>query len=201
MNWSSRVPFGVQKREMSLRQPGLMRKQQPLVNRWGRKNEELRTSNSRVWVKKTASTRGAELARNHKSMWTVEECCLLVVRGLERPSNFVGLSRGICGISLICKVCSRPFMSCKWVNKEDIGAKTVKRIQRETFISLYQRLKMNNNHGWSEPEVTLVWVLFRPKTNIWNSLHQNIELDNVLPVSDLKPLSESVPGFAGEGGQ
>lgn len=84
------MPFGVQKREMSLRQPGLMREQQPLVNRWGRKNEALRTSISKVWVKKTASPRGAELARNHKSRWTVQECCLLVVRGLERPRTLWG---------------------------------------------------------------------------------------------------------------
>lgn len=62
------ISFGVQKREMSLCEPGLMREQQqPLVNRWRREKEQL---NFQGVGEKTAGPRPTELDRNHKSMWT-----------------------------------------------------------------------------------------------------------------------------------
>lgn len=133
-------------REASLRQS--LSISQALVNRWRSKMEEFQTLIPKVWMTKTASPRGAELARAHKPMWAAQECCLLVERGLRGPSTPGRLCRSSCGHFLLCsKVCSRPFMLFWWVSKGEIGATTEKRIQRGSSISLYQRLKMKNRDG------------------------------------------------------
>lgn len=95
-------------------------------------------------MKKTANFQGAELARNHKSVWTAQECCLLVARGLD--SNVMGRSRGRCGKSLQSLHKTIHVFQVS-MSKGEIGAKTVKRVQMDSSISLYQRLKMNSNDG------------------------------------------------------
>lgn len=96
---------------------------QALVNRWRSEMEEFQTLIPKVWMTKTASPRGAELARAHKPMWAAQECCLLVERGLRGPSTLGRLCRS--GHFLLCSiVCSRPFVLFWWVSKGDIGATT-----------------------------------------------------------------------------